>query len=381
MSNRQEKKTRQYMRRESSFNIKCMISVSLVAIVVQISIAVSSSESQISKEQSSNDAMTKNDTIPLANAMFSKSRGSFKQQRQRQSRQYLVSSSSNQQQVPLAEPSSQMTSSSITSSAQATIPSSAYATVSGDGISMGGAGTGHLPLATSGGYPIYHSQSLASAGLPLNSIGSAQSVSQLLEHLAALGYSASSLPDPGGLGLGQSLARTFNSLGGTGAPWYSSPATYLNQLPGHSHSHQQSQLAHSSTQLLPLSAWLSSAPSASSLLPPLGVSVGELMCAALVVAVGGVVLGAPFVLLYMFLMNYSASSMNSNGGGGSAPGGLGGGGGGGGASGTIALTGPSSSSSSGNGRKKRAARSTATLLANELEAIFNLLVSSLAKYR
>lgn len=105
-----------------------------------------------------------------------------------------------------------------------------------------------------------------------------------------------------------------------------------------------------------------------------GFDVSEIICTAIAVAIGAVIVGAPFILLYLFLMN----QMN----GGSGPGGMGPSGG------AISLTGPTSSTTV-SGRKKRQTsfpealfRQLSPLVNNEqLASSFKMLMNSLAKYQ
>lgn len=106
-----------------------------------------------------------------------------------------------------------------------------------------------------------------------------------------------------------------------------------------------------------------------------GFDVSEIICTAIAVAIGAVIVGAPFILIYLFIMN----QMNGNGGG---PNGLGPSGG------AISLTGPTSSTTV-NGRKKRHTsfpealfKQLSPLVNNEQVAqTFKVFVNSLAKYQ
>lgn len=106
-----------------------------------------------------------------------------------------------------------------------------------------------------------------------------------------------------------------------------------------------------------------------------GFDIAEVVCTAIAVAIGAVIVGAPFILLYLFVMN----QMNGNG-----VGGLGGTGPG----GSISLTGPSASTTV-NGRKKRHTSFSealfmqlSPLINNEQVAnTFKTLMKSIAKYQ
>lgn len=104
-----------------------------------------------------------------------------------------------------------------------------------------------------------------------------------------------------------------------------------------------------------------------------GFDVSEIICTAIAVAIGAVIVGAPFILLYLFVMN----QMGANG-----PGGMGASGG------AISLTGPSSSTTV-NGRKKRQTsfsealfKQLGPLVNNEqLANSFKVLMSAISKYQ
>ena len=112
-----------------------------------------------------------------------------------------------------------------------------------------------------------------------------------------------------------------------------------------------------------------------------GFDLAEIVCTAIAVAIGAVIVGAPFILLYLFVMNQM-----QGGGGGGPLGGLGGGPGAGGG-GSISLTGPSSSTNV-SGRKKRQTSFPDVLIkqlsplvnSEQVAQSFKMLMSALAKY-
>lgn len=131
----------------------------------------------------------------------------------------------------------------------------------------------------------------------------------------------------------------------------------------------------------PISSMFAPSPAggllSSSMLPLMGgkgFEVSEIICTAIAVAVGAVIVGAPFILLYLFFMN----QMNGSGG----PGGMGPSGG------AISLTGPTSSTTV-NGRKKRNTslpealfKQLSPLVNNEqVASTFKALMNSIAKYQ
>jgi len=107
-----------------------------------------------------------------------------------------------------------------------------------------------------------------------------------------------------------------------------------------------------------------------------GFELTEIVCTAIAVAIGAVIVGAPFLLLYLFIMNHVQ--------GGQGPGGLGGPTSG----GSISLTGPSASTNV-SGRKKRQTSFPEVLLKQlspfinneQVAQSFKMLLSSLAKYQ
>lgn len=104
-----------------------------------------------------------------------------------------------------------------------------------------------------------------------------------------------------------------------------------------------------------------------------GFEVSEIICTAIAVAVGAVIVGAPFILLYLFFMN----QMNGNGPSAIGPSG-----------GAISLTGPTSSTTV-NGRKKRNTSLPEALFkqlsplvnSEQVASTFKALMSSIAKYQ
>lgn len=106
-----------------------------------------------------------------------------------------------------------------------------------------------------------------------------------------------------------------------------------------------------------------------------GFDIAEVVCTAIAVAIGAVIIGAPFILLYLFVMN----QMNGNGAGGLSGAGPGG---------SISLTGPSASTTV-NGRKKRHTSFPEALfmhlspLVNNEQVVntFKTLMKSIAKYQ
>lgn len=104
-----------------------------------------------------------------------------------------------------------------------------------------------------------------------------------------------------------------------------------------------------------------------------GFDLAEVVCTAIAVAIGAVIIGAPFILLYLFIMNQMQGS-GSNGMGGSG--------------GAISLTGPTSSTNV-NGRKKRHTNLSEALFKQlspfvnneQVAQTFRALMNSLAKYQ
>lgn len=103
-----------------------------------------------------------------------------------------------------------------------------------------------------------------------------------------------------------------------------------------------------------------------------GFDLSEIVCTAVAVAIGAVIIGAPFILIYLFVMNQmnnNGSNMGPNGG-------------------SISLTGPTSSTNV-SGRKKRQIsfpealfKQLSPLVNNEQVAnTFKALMSSIAKYQ
>lgn len=103
-----------------------------------------------------------------------------------------------------------------------------------------------------------------------------------------------------------------------------------------------------------------------------GFDLSEIVCTAVAVAIGAVIIGAPFILIYLFVMNQmnnNGSNMGPNGG-------------------SISLTGPTSSTNV-SGRKKRQIsfpeaffKQLSPLINNEQVAnTFKALMSSIAKYQ
>ena len=110
---------------------------------------------------------------------------------------------------------------------------------------------------------------------------------------------------------------------------------------GSNHPYYGSSLAASSP------SWSSSFPLLSS-----GFGISEIACVAVAVVIGAIVLGGPFILLYLFMMNQMNGGMGQQG-----------------QQGAISLTGPSSSTTV-NGRKKRQA-SLSEALFNQLSPLIN----------
>lgn len=113
-------------------------------------------------------------------------------------------------------------------------------------------------------------------------------------------------------------------------------------------------------------SWSSSFPLLSS-----GFGISEIACVAVAVVIGAIVLGGPFILLYLFMMNQMNGGLGQPGG----------------QQGAVSLTGPTSSTTV-NGRKKRQA-SLSEALFNQLSPLINNeqvlftfkgLINSLAKY-
>lgn len=115
--------------------------------------------------------------------------------------------------------------------------------------------------------------------------------------------------------------------------------------------------------------------SSGSMFPLMGKSfdVSEIICTAIAVAIGAVIVGAPFILIYLFVVN----QMNGNGPSMSPTSG-----------GAISLTGPTSSTTV-SGRKKRHTSFPEALLkqispfvnSEQVAQSFKLLLSSIAKYQ
>lgn len=103
-----------------------------------------------------------------------------------------------------------------------------------------------------------------------------------------------------------------------------------------------------------------------------GFDVSEIVCTAIAVAIGAVIVGAPFILIYLFIMN----QMGANGGA-TMPGG-----------GSISLTGPNASTTV-SGRKKRHTSLPEALFkqlsplvnSEQVAQTFKHLMSSIAKYQ
>lgn len=128
----------------------------------------------------------------------------------------------------------------------------------------------------------------------------------------------------------------------------------------------------------PLSSMFSSSlgtnPLSSSMFPLMskGFDVSEIVCTAIAVAIGAVIVGAPFILIYLFVMN----QMN---GGGPNMGPSGG---------AISLTGPSSSTNT-SGRKKRHTSLPEALMkqlgplvnSEQVASTFKMLMNSIARYQ
>lgn len=104
-----------------------------------------------------------------------------------------------------------------------------------------------------------------------------------------------------------------------------------------------------------------------------GFDIAEVVCTAIAVAIGAVIVGAPFILLYLFVMN----QMNANGSGGLA-----------GPGGSISLTGPNASTTV-TGRKKRHTSFPEALFMHlsplinndQVANTFKTLMKSIAKYQ
>lgn len=130
----------------------------------------------------------------------------------------------------------------------------------------------------------------------------------------------------------------------------------------------------------PLGFSSSHGTSSSSMFPLMakGFDVSEIICTAIAVAIGAVIVGAPFILIYLFIMN------QMSGGNGPTLGPTGGG--------AISLTGPSSTSQNG-GRKKRNSSARVSLVdelmqqlspyvnSEQLTRSFKQLMDSIAKYQ
>lgn len=126
--------------------------------------------------------------------------------------------------------------------------------------------------------------------------------------------------------------------------------------------------------MFPSGAGLFSSSSGGFPLMAKGFDVSEIVCTAIAVAIGAVIVGAPFILLYLFVMNQM-----QGGGAGTAmgPGG-----------GSISLTGPSSSTNV-SGRKKRQTSLPEALFkqlsplvnSEQVAQTFKLLMNSISKYQ
>lgn len=125
--------------------------------------------------------------------------------------------------------------------------------------------------------------------------------------------------------------------------------------------------------MFPSSSGLFSAGSPAFPLMSKGFDIAEIVCTAIAVAIGAVIVGAPFILLYLFVMN----QMQGGGPNAMGPGG-----------GSISLTGPTASTNVG-GRKKRHTSFPEALFkqlgplvnSEQVAQTFKALMSSIAKYQ
>lgn len=236
------------------------------------------------------------------------------------------------------------------SSISASSTGNSYAALSGDGAAY----VAQMPLTS----PNYG----ATSHSPSGSSSSAQYANELLNNAAGLGsaYGHSNMPnaylhDP------LSIARGYPMAPPVG-------------LPSMHHHSQLNPLAS------PFSGPLGGGAggglfSASSMFPLVskGFDLSEIVCTAIAVAIGAVIIGAPFILIYLFVMN----QMQTNGPNAMGPNG-----------GAISLTGPSSQTTV-NGRKKRQTgfpealfKQLSPLVNNEqVASTFKALMSSISKYQ
>lgn len=107
-----------------------------------------------------------------------------------------------------------------------------------------------------------------------------------------------------------------------------------------------------------------------------GFDLSEIVCSAIAIAIGTVIIGAPFILIYLFVIN-QVNSGSGSGSGGLSPSG-----------GPITLTGPSSNTNVSGRRKRQTGlpealfRQLSPLMNSEqLMQTFKILMNSLAKYQ
>lgn len=225
-----------------------------------------------------------------------------------------------------------------------------------------------VPLSTSstGNYAAVSGDAGAYVGSSLPLSGYNTAASSGMVNSAAYG-SADSMGASSGMSAYPSGGYHDQMSMARGYPAMHSPAAYppMAPFPGPSGS--------SLSSMFPGSAGLFSASSSGFPLMTKGFDIAEIVCTAIAVAIGAVIVGAPFILLYLFVMN----QMQGNGPQAMGPGG-----------GSISLTGPTASTNVG-GRKKRHTsfpealfRQLGPLINNEQVAqTFKALMNSIAKYQ
>lgn len=260
-------------------------------------------------------------------------------------------------------PLSSSTSSSLGQSASASSVPASYATLSGDGLTFGSQSQLPPPLQMPFPLPI---QAQVQSGMSNGYMSEQGSPSQpgighgnpqsMAMHLSNFNFQH----------LVDSIARASQNPGLLWPP--SAALPHGQHLPLSMHMSAASGQHHQ----LPLQSNSLLASTLPSLTAMLGAGLSEVACAAFVVSVGVVMLGAPIVLLYLLIagplglnnIGNLFGGINNGGSNGASPG-----------ANSISLTGPSSSSNS-NGRKKRQA-AAATLALNELQGNAKVFINKL----
>lgn len=174
-----------------------------------------------------------------------------------------------------------------------------------------------------------------------------------------------------------SIAASYGS-GDVSSPYHSNayhdPLSIARGYPSQSFSPMHHPQAAYPSSISPLSSMFGSGPLSSSMFPLMtkGFDVSEIVCTAIAVAIGAVIVGAPFILIYLFVMN----QMNGNGPSMGPSGGA------------ISLTGPTSSTTV-SGRKKRHTSIPEALMkqlsplvnSEQVANTFKMLMNSIAKYQ